>query len=62
MYHALDRLQFWGLWAIVDNTGADLTDRTGRLVASKHMPMFAVAGENQVRRHQLIDPIYNNAF
>lgn len=34
MYHALDRLRFWGVRVIVGNTGADLTDRTGRLVAS----------------------------
>ncbi len=34
MYHALDRLRFWGIRVIVGNTGADLTDRTGRLVAS----------------------------
>lgn len=28
-------------------------------VESKQMAMFAVAGEDQVRRHQLLDPIYD---
>ncbi len=34
MYYALDRLRFWGVRVVVGNTGADITDRTGRLVAS----------------------------
>lgn len=32
--YALDRLRFRGVRVIVANTGADITDRTGRLVAS----------------------------
>ncbi len=34
MHHALKRLRFWGIRVIAVATGADLTDRTGRLLAS----------------------------
>lgn len=34
MHYALKRLRFWGIRVIAVGTGADLTDRTGRLLAS----------------------------
>lgn len=34
MHHALKRLRFWGIRVIAVSTGADLTDRMGRLLAS----------------------------
>ena len=34
MHHALKRLRFWGIQVIAVTTGTELTDRTGRLVAS----------------------------
>ena len=44
-----------GVWA----SSADDYMMNILCVESKHMAMFAVAGEDQVRRHQLIDPIYD---
>jgi DNA invertase Pin-like site-specific DNA recombinase len=34
MHYALNRLRFWGIRVIAVSTGTDLTDRTGRLLAS----------------------------
>jgi site-specific DNA recombinase len=34
MHHALKRLRFWGIKVFSANTGTDLTDRTGKLLAS----------------------------